>query len=134
MRNALPKSDILRGKKIFTVVFQHGRRIEGKFIRCYLCPHPVIPADEPFRWQVGFAVAGKVRRAVDRNRMKRLLRESYRCQKDLFSAATASARTSLAIVFLFSVPTHHRRELPTFQQVADDMKSILIRASARGAA
>jgi ribonuclease P protein component len=133
VKNALPKSDILRGKKIFSFVFQQGRRIEGKFIRCYICPHPAaLPKQSP-RYQVGFAVATRVRRAVDRHRMKRLLRESYRTQKDLFCNAVEHARTSLAIVFLFSMPVSHGRQLPSFQQISDDMRTILARAAARGA-
>jgi ribonuclease P protein component len=132
VKQVLPKSDILRGKKIFSFVFQHGRRIEGKFIRCYICPHPATLPEQSPRYQVGFAVATRVRRAVDRNRMKRLLRESYRLQKDLFCTAVENARTSLAIVFLFSTQTQHRRQLPSFQQVSDDMKNIVTRVAAQG--
>ena len=79
------------------------------------------------RCRVGFAVAGTVRRAVDRNRMKRLMRESYRRNKEALLPALAESGRSCAIMFLYSKNISHRRELPSYQQVESDIRRILKR-------
>lgn len=57
----------------------------------------------PLRVQAAFSVPKKrFPRAVDRNRIKRLMRESYRLHKTALLAAAALAGRNLELVFLFA--------------------------------
>lgn len=72
----LPKNEILRGRDKFNNVFKKGAKISGSFIFIFY----LLSNDK----KVGFAVSKKVRRAVARNRLKRVLRDIYRLNKNVF--------------------------------------------------
>ncbi len=76
MSYSLSKEEILKDGQDFRRVFSKGRWARGKFIVIYYLPSP--------QRKVGFAVSRKVSRAVDRNKIRRKLREVYRTKKDLF--------------------------------------------------
>ena len=62
--------------------------------------------------KVGFAVSRSVRKAVLRNRAKRLLRESYRTQKHLLAGTAPGPNRALTIVFMYSgAPDVSRKEV-----------------------
>ncbi len=67
----LPKKSILRDKSKFQEVYRHGRSYANRYMVLY-----VFPAD-PSR-KAGFAAGKKLGNAVIRNRVKRMMRESYR--------------------------------------------------------
>ena len=71
--------------------------------------------------QAGFGVSSRVfKKAVDRNRIKRLLREAYRLQKtQLQQSVTASGRR-LAVFFLYT-----GKELPEFNFIKEKMSAAL---------
>ena len=126
MKQTLRKSEVLRGKNAISSLFQNGKRINEATVRGYVqIRRGRTPGEPPCR--VGFAVAGTVRRAVDRNRMKRLMRESYRRNKEALLPALAASGSSCAIMFLYSRNISHKRELPTYQQVESDIRKILMR-------
>lgn len=70
----------------FQALFQRGKRIDR--------PALIVlwrDTDEPTR--VGFAVSRQLKRAVERNRARRRLREAYRATRD-----AAPARAALVVV------------------------------------
>ena len=67
----LPKKRILRDRKKFQQVYRHGRSYANRYMVLYVFPMEG-------RLEVGFAAGKKLGNAVIRNRVKRLLRESYR--------------------------------------------------------
>ncbi len=82
----------LPGGDSFTAVFDEGTSIAGRFVVL----HHLSKSDGPAR--VGFAAGKRLGKAVQRNRMKRRLREAFRrlevsiCAADLvFVARAASA-------------------------------------------
>jgi len=75
-RQTLKKYEILRGRNAFTEIFRRGEKIQGRVVTLF-----VLPETEA---QMGIAVSKKFKRAVDRNRIKRLLREIYRKNKPWF--------------------------------------------------
>lgn len=68
----LPKRKILRQKKDFQRVYRHGRSYANRYLVLYVFPSVELEG------KVGFAAGKKLGNAVVRNRVKRLLRESYR--------------------------------------------------------
>lgn len=86
------------------------------------------PADAPPGVIVGFAVPKAVKRAVDRNRIKRYLRESYRLNKHLLAPQKQLSR-GVTILFLFSHKKGSPAGLPSYHVVEQDMKQLLQRLS-----
>jgi len=75
-RFGLGKKEIIRNKKEIKNLLSTGKRFAcNKLIIIYK------PASES---KVGFFASGKIRSAVKRNRVKRILREAYRMNKEIF--------------------------------------------------
>ncbi len=68
----------------------------------------------------------RFRHAVDRNRMKRLVREVYRLNKHILWEALAEKDFRLVLAFVCITDT-----LPTFRAVEKSMKKALIRITER---
>ena len=68
----------------------------------------------------------RFRHAVDRNRMKRLVREAYRLNKHILWNALQEKNFRLAIAFVCITDT-----LPTFRGVNKSMRKALIRIGER---
>lgn len=109
MRSTLPKSLILRGHNAFGDVLQHGSLIHGRWIRCYVRIEPGQPETRTTaasrggaRVQFGFAVPKKiVSSAVLRNRIRRLMREAVRHEKDtLWNGLGAQENTAVIVLML----------------------------------
>ncbi len=71
----LRKTDRIRGEKQYREHFQHARRSQTPALVVYLRPSPRAEA------RLGLAVSRKVGTAVQRNRVKRRLREIFRKRK-----------------------------------------------------
>lgn len=70
----LPKNEIIRGRDDFRRILQKGSQIKGSALRFFIM--------HAARRQVGFLVPKRIiKTAVERNRIKRWLREIYRCNK-----------------------------------------------------
>lgn len=76
LMSTLSKSEILRRKSDFRIIFSSGGRILGRWMAIYFLPAP--------ERKVGFAVSSKVSTKALRNRIKRRLRELYRLNKEKF--------------------------------------------------
>jgi ribonuclease P protein component len=71
----------LRGSAEFAAVLRNGRRFEGKRIQLVVAP----AASRAGR--VGYVIGSKhLKRAIDRNRLKRMLREAIRARRPATSA------------------------------------------------
>ena len=135
VRATLRKEEILRGKKNFAQVFSSGLKFSSLPVVC------IVRAGNPLAGRglqgisgkvdthqfirVAFVVRRSVKRAIDRNRIKRLLREAYRRNKDLLSHPAAESGTFRNLIFLYSPgPSHSVRDL-TYEQIDACMKKIL---------
>jgi len=78
LRYGLPKSCLLRKTWEFNQVYRCGRRLRGKgFALIYLS------GDRPGS-RLGISVHRKVGNAVRRNRIKRIVRETFRLHREIF--------------------------------------------------
>ena len=81
--NTLSKNEILTSRKLIEKIFKREGEIISKFPLSFIFMQSVIP--ETVSAQILFSVPSKkVKKAHDRNRIKRLMRESYRLQKQNF--------------------------------------------------
>ena len=81
---ALPKEERLLKRADFLRVYEQGKRIEGRFMTVF-----ILPVERPFH-RVGVTATKKaIGKAHDRNRAKRLLRETFRLSRiELAAVAT----------------------------------------------
>ena len=88
-----PREYRIRTKKEFEDVFKKGKRISGEGMVCYWF------SDEQMGNKLGIVVSRKVGRSVERNRIKRYIREFYRLNRPFFlesGALIVVARVGLA--------------------------------------
>lgn len=73
--------------------------------------------------QAGFTVSARnFKKAVDRNRIKRLMRECYRLQKNDLKTTLEKNHRILAIFFIYTW-----NEIPAYKDIFDKMGSALKR-------
>jgi len=102
-----PRRERLTTSADFRALFQRGKHIDR--------PSTIIlwrESVEPRR--VGFAVSRQVRRAVDRNRVRRRLREAYRATREPRPRAGRSSSSG-----------SRRRSARRFKTLADEMRGAL---------
>jgi ribonuclease P protein component len=112
------KAEKLKSRKQIALLFSTGRRFtQTPYQVCFLSSktQPGI--------MVGFGVSNRnFKKAVDRNRIKRLGREAYRLSKQILVERAATTQTGLSVFFIYTA-----RELPKFEEVLLKMKAILAR-------
>ena len=100
VRNTLHKFEILRGYSVFSDILKNGGRVQSPSLVCHFTTQEK-KAHQP-AVLVGFAVSRKhIPRAVDRNRIKRLLREVFRLNKTLLLEGTDEKKLQLNLVMVF---------------------------------
>jgi ribonuclease P protein component len=73
-------------------VFQSGQRLDGRFLQLVAAPATTPPG------RIGYVIARKsIRRAVDRNRLRRRLRETLRAARPAIEAFDLIVRVKRAI-------------------------------------
>ena len=112
---SLPKEARLLKRAEFLRVYEQGRRIDGRFMTVF-----ILPSKKPFH-RVGVTATKKaIGKAHDRNRAKRLLRESFRLSRAELDAVSPkydwvlNARRSLLSVKL-------DKPLAEFRRVIEDV-------------
>jgi ribonuclease P protein component len=104
--NALSRGEIVRGQGAVSRLFNQGSRLKGGSLLLIHTSSRQVEVAARMPVKVLFTVGKKlVPRAVDRNRIKRLMREAYRLEKNMLSDAVASASrkedNQLLLAFLF---------------------------------
>ena len=79
MNFRFPKSEKLKSKKAIELLFTEGKSLTKYPVKIFY-----LPVENKKKTQAGFAVPKRIfKNAVDRNCIKRQLREAYRLQKHL---------------------------------------------------
>ncbi|MFI5186440.1 MAG: ribonuclease P protein component [Chitinophagales bacterium] len=110
-RFTLGKNERLKSRKLIEQLFHSGKRFSVSSYRVFYLMNK-IPGNQKIKFtiQFGVGVSGKsFKKAVDRNRIKRLIRESYRLQKNELQKILTEKKLQLNIFFIY---THG--ELPDF--------------------
>ncbi len=118
-RYTFRKDEKLKSRKTIEQLFKEGNsfsnfpfRVLWKFTEARTSP-----------LQTGFAVSSKhFKKAVDRNRIKRLMREAYRLQKNKLDAALKIHKRQLAVFFIYV-----GNELPEYDLIFDKTIHVLDR-------
>jgi ribonuclease P protein component len=79
---------------------------------------------QPTSLQAGFTVSTRYfKKAVDRNRIKRLMRESYRLQKNRLKTILKQNHKSLSIFFIYTADSLPRQEEMT-KKIGEALRKI----------
>jgi ribonuclease P protein component len=115
-RYSLPRKKILRGKRAFEHLFEHGSSFRAgmlKFIYCLDFPAELAQTSIT----VGFSAPKRLmRKAVQRNRAKRCMREVYRLHQGILTQPEEDTYVALFVIYL-------RPESPDFQRLERNMIS-----------
>jgi ribonuclease P protein component len=116
----LGKIERLKSRKQIEQLFTEGKNFPLLPFRIYYRFIPII-TDSLSNLQFGAGVSGKnFKRAVDRNRIKRLIREAYRLQKIQLQEILRQKRLQLNLFFVYT-----GKELPEFSMVKEKVNVIL---------
>ena len=97
---SFPKSEKLKSLKLFEKLFENGNSLNKFPVKLLWIP---VKSENNSPVKVGFAVSSrKIKLAVKRNRIKRLMRESYRLNKQALIDSCIKKEIGLAVVFLFN--------------------------------
>lgn len=118
-RNTFKKAEKLKSRKTIEQLFKDGKSFSIFPFRVLFSFNAA--AVNPL--QTGFAVSTKhFKKAVDRNRIKRLMREAYRLQKNDLQNQVKHQQKKLAVFFIYV-----GNELPEYQFIFDKTGNILNR-------
>ncbi|MBK7305760.1 MAG: ribonuclease P protein component [Chitinophagaceae bacterium] len=118
-RYTFKKDEKLKSRKTIEQLFKEGKSFSNFPFRVLwqfteLAKAPV---------QTGFAVSSKhFKKAVDRNRIKRLMREAYRLQKNELQTQLMLQRKQLAVFIIYV-----GNELPDHDFIVEKMNHVLTR-------
>jgi len=120
VRHTLCKDERLSRRKIIETLHEKGVAIKSPAIILVYLPSE-LPVDFPA--QAMFSASKRLfKRAHDRNRVKRLLREAYRKQKHVVYSSLKHHAQQYALHFIFT-----GKQLPNYPYVFGKMNDLILR-------
>ena len=118
-KNTLGKLERLKRRKAIEQLFKKGKHFSVFPLRVSYAFIPYIDSS----LQAGFSASSRhFGKSTDRNRIKRLMREAYRLQKQQLQEATVKGNVKLALFFVYV-----GKELPDYTIVSEKIGVILQR-------
>ncbi len=121
IRYTLKKEDRLKSRKTIEHLFKDGKTVNIFPLRIFY----LLSATEnkTNKLQAGFSASTRnFKKAVDRNRIKRLLREAYRLQKHSLTGQIETTDKNLSVFFVYT-----GNELPDYKTIYEKMESSIKR-------
>ncbi|PCJ80347.1 MAG: ribonuclease P protein component [Bacteroidetes bacterium] len=116
--NTFGRGERLKSVIVFDRAFSEGSKLKA-FPILVRYTHSSFDAEVPY--QVATTVSKrKFKRAVDRNRIKRLMREAWRLEKHRLLQYWTPGDPQRAIVFIYV-----GKQIPTFEQCKDNIRKIV---------
>ena len=117
-KNTFSSEEKLKSKKIIDQLFKEGKSVSSNgFTLVYL----IRPLTSFYPAQAGFSVPKKFfKHAVDRNRVKRLMREVYRLNKISLYETLVCRKQQMAIMFIYK-----GKEVPGYEVVLKGVSACL---------
>jgi ribonuclease P protein component len=116
-RYTLGRNERLKSRKQIERLFKEGKTFSVPPLRVYYSLDKTTTEDEllfPLHFGVGVSTKN-FKKAVDRNRVKRLLREAYRLQKNDLKEKVMLKKLHLNLFFIFT-----GKELPAYELVYEN--------------
>ena len=112
------KEDKLKSRKAIEELFATGKSFSSFPFRIVW-----LPSNNQATLQAGVGVSNRnFKKAVDRNRIKRLMREAYRLQKNELQKQLQENEKSMSVFFLYQ-----GKELPGYDTVFEKMGTVIRR-------
>jgi ribonuclease P protein component len=124
LRSTLKKSEIIRGKRIFDLIFERGVRVRSAIVQALVLASPEAEGS-PGGVRMAAVVPKAAGKATVRNRLKRLIRESYRHEKSILLSSGRPTDGTLNIVFLWSPRTRVTARDVTLATVQGEITGLL---------
>ncbi|MCY4780073.1 ribonuclease P protein component [Sphingobacterium sp. UT-1RO-CII-1] len=123
MRNTFTKEERLCSKRLIDSLFNQGSSFVVYPYRVVFCKRPLMDAEMLYPVQCIISVSKRrFKKAVDRNKIKRLMRESYRLNKSGFHQFLRQNSLELLVAFQYV----GKEELP-FEKMCVRMETVLER-------
>ena len=106
------KEDKLKSRKVIEELFAKGKNFSNFPLKVIWVPHNQMAV-----LQAGVGVSSRnFKKAVDRNRIKRLMREAYRLQKHMLNESLERKQQKMSVFFLYL-----GKELPEYDLLYEKM-------------
>lgn len=112
-RYTLGKQERLKSRKQIEFLFKEGKTFSVSPLRIYYTVQALPIADCPLLFGVA-AGTRNFKKAVDRNRIKRLIREAWRLQKNGLQQKLKQENKQLHVFFIFT-----GKEVPDYKLIAE---------------
>jgi ribonuclease P protein component len=123
IRYTLGKEERLKSRKAIDLLFKEGKQFSIHPFRIKYKLYNYEPANKDQSLQAGFTASSKhFKRAVDRNRIKRLIREAYRLQKNSLKDLLEEQNKGLAIFIIYN-----DTQLPVYTKVVEKIEAVIKR-------
>jgi ribonuclease P protein component len=124
-QQTISRSERLKSRKSITSLFETGKSLSVPPIRMI---YQFASPEEKLAVKIGFAVPKKnFKRAVDRNLLKRRMREAYRLNKQILIKNESGTYPGVEIMLIF-----HGLRIEEFDKISLSIKDLLKKLSVKG--
>lgn len=111
MKYSFPYNEHLKSRKAISLLFAKGKTINIFPVRTLWS----VSHEQDFYAKCTFSVSSKkFKRAVDRNKIKRLMRESYRLNKHIITGHLVENNVKISLIFIYT-----GNSMPCFSEIEE---------------